>query len=75
MNGEDVPSCVACDCDLIVEYILIECKDFVGARQRYYNAENLQQLFQEISVTYVFDFLHEIGLFYRTLVLFVQDYM
>ena len=26
---------------------------------------NLQQLFQEISVTYMFDFLHEVGLFYR----------
>ncbi len=64
MNGEDVPRCVACDCDLTVEYILIEFGYFSGVRQRYYEAGNLQQLFQEIGVTYVFDCLHEIGLFY-----------
>ena len=28
MNGEDVPKCVACDCDLTVEHIFIECGDF-----------------------------------------------
>ena len=65
MNGEDVPKCVACGCNLTVKHILIECGDFTEVRQRYYNAESLQQLFQETSVTYVFDFLCEIGLFYR----------
>ncbi len=34
-------------------------------RQKYYDADSLQQLFQETSVTYVFDLLHEVGLFYR----------
>ena len=34
-------------------------------RQRYYDAENTGQRFQEISITEVFDFLWEIGLFYR----------
>ena len=68
MNGEDVPvlRCVACDCDLTVNYIiLIECGDFTEVRQRYYDAENLRQLFQESSVTDVFDFLWEIGLLFR----------
>ncbi len=52
MSGEDVPRCVACDCNLTVEHILIECGDFTEVRQRYYDAENVQQLFQEISVTF-----------------------
>ena len=65
MSGEDVPRCVACDCNVTVEHILIECGDVAEVRQRYYEAESLQQLFQQISVTYVFEFLHEIGLFYR----------
>ena len=64
MNGEDVPTCVACDCTLTAEHILIECGDSAEVRQRYYDAENLQ-LFQEISVTYVFDFLRGIGLYCR----------
>ena len=44
MNGDGVPRCVACDCDLIVEHFLIESGDF--ARQRY-DAENIGQQFQE----------------------------
>ena len=44
-------------------------------RQRHYDAENLQRLFQEISVAYVFDVLHEIGLFYRIQELLVHDGM
>ena len=48
-----------------MENILIDCGDFVEVRQRYYDAENLQQLSQEISAAYEFDFLHESGLFHR----------
>ncbi len=33
-NGENVPICVACDCDLTVEHILIECGDFAEVRQK-----------------------------------------
>ncbi len=36
--------------------------DFAEVRQRYYEAESLQQLFHEINVTYLFDFLCEIVL-------------
>ena len=61
MNGEDEPRCVACDCDGTVEHILVECTDFAEARQRYYEAVNLQQLFQETNIAY--HFLFEIGLF------------
>ena len=49
---------------LTVEHILIECSDFAEVRRRY-ETENLQQLFHEISVTGIFAFLLEIGLFYR----------
>ena len=65
MNDENVHRCVACDCDLTVDNILIECGDVVKVQQRYYDTENSKQLFQEVNTTYVFDFLHEIGLFYR----------
>ena len=46
-------------------FFLIECGDFAEVRQKYHEAESLQQLFQETSVSYVFDFVREIGLFYR----------
>ena len=53
---------MACDCNLTVKHFLIECEDFAEVRQRY-DAESLLQLFQQINVIYVFDFLLEIGLF------------
>ena len=65
MNGEDMPRCVAYHCNFTVEHILIECGDFTEIKQRYYDDGNLQQLLEEISVTYVFEFLCAIGLFYR----------
>ena len=37
MNGEDVPKCVACHCDLTVEHILSECGEFAEVRQIYYD--------------------------------------
>ncbi len=49
----------------LVTVPLIECGDFAEDRKRYYDAKSLQQLFQQISVTYVFDFLRGMGLFYR----------
>ena len=60
MNGEDVPRCVACDCDHTVEHNLIECGEFAEVRQRYYDAENSQQLFQEISVIDILGMLYRI---------------
>ena len=59
MNGEEVPRCMACDCDHTVEHILIECEDFAEVRQRYYNVKNVH-LFQEIGGTYIFDCYCEI---------------
>ena len=53
MNGEDVPRCVASDCNVTVEHILIECGNCVEVRQRYYDAESLQRLLQQINVIYV----------------------
>ena len=65
MNGEDVPRCVGQGCDPTVKHILIECRDLAEDMQRYYDAENIGQLFYEISVTEDFYFLWEMGLFYR----------
>ena len=63
---------MACHYDLTVEHILIESGDFAEVRQRY-DAEGLPQLFQEIRVTCVFDFSHDMELFYRIHELLVYD--
>ena len=53
------------DRGLSVEHSLIGFGDFAEVRQSFYDAENSPQLFQKISVTYVFDLLYEIAPFYR----------
>ncbi len=50
MNGEDKPRCVACDCDISVEH---------------YDNDSLRLPLQGIRVREVYDFLQEMGLFYR----------
>ena len=47
MNGEDVSRCVACDCDLTVEHIRIENRDFAEVRQRYYDARIYNNYFRK----------------------------
>ena len=42
MNGEDALKCVACDCNLTVEHILIEYGKFVEVGQIHYNAEYIR---------------------------------
>ena len=53
LPNEDIPRCVACDYSLTVEHILIERGDFAEVRQRYYEAESLQQLFHEMLHMYL----------------------
>ena len=43
MNGEDVSRCVACDCDLSVEHILIECGDVAEVMQSCYDAKIIRE--------------------------------
>ena len=73
INGEYVPRCVACGCELTVKHILIECGETECARQEYYDADNLRQRFQEINVTDVFVLLWEIVLFHRIQVFTLCD--
>ena len=55
MNVEDIPRCVARDCDLTVNYLHVET---VEVSQIHYDAENLRQLFLKITIIDVFDFLY-----------------
>ena len=59
------PKCVAYDCDLTVEHILIECGDCAEVRQSYYDIENITNSFQHVNITEFLDVLCEITLFNR----------
>ena len=64
LKGGDQPQCVACQCPLMVKHILIECADFLQIREKY-QVHDMKQLFEEINVENIFEYLREIRFFHR----------
>ena len=63
LKRENQPECVGCQCPLTVKHILIECADFLQTREKYYDVQNMKELFEEVCVENIFEYLREIGLF------------
>ena len=64
LRKEEVPVCVACDV-LTVKHILIECADLLEIIKKYFDEKSLYSLFRNVIPEVVFDFLREIGVFYK----------
>ena len=65
LKGEEKPLCIGCDEDLTIEHILLKCWDFYDIRRKHYSAENFKILFRDVPPDRIFDFLKEIGIFYK----------
>ena len=72
MRKEEAPVCVACNVVLTVKHIsievkhiLIECADLLESRKKYFEEKSLYSLFRNVIPEVVFDFLREIGVFYK----------
>ena len=63
LKREEPPECTACQCPLTVAHILTECADFLETREKYYDVQNMQELFEDVPVESIFDYLKEIGLY------------
>ena len=55
----------ACDCQLTVKHILLECVDFIESRNRHFSVNSFRELFEKVPPDSILSYLHEIGLFYR----------
>ena len=64
-EGEDQPVCIGCDEPLTIEHILVKCWDFYEIRRKHYSVENFKILFRDVPPDKIFNFLKEIGLFYK----------
>ena len=62
---EEALVCVACNVLLTVEHVLIECADLLETRKKYFEERSLHSLFRNVIPEVVFDFLREIGVFYK----------
>ena len=65
LRKEEAPVCVACNVVLTVKHILIECADLLETRKKYFEEKSLYSLFRNVIPEVVFDFLREIGVFYK----------
>jgi len=64
LNRKDPPQCSHCDCALTVKHVILDCDYYRTARQRFFNAITLKELFDTVSTRYVFAFIRNVG-FYR----------
>ena len=63
LNHEEQPFCIVCNQPFTVKHILIDCIDFLQTRNKYYRANDLPQLFQDVPVDNILSFLKEINIF------------
>ena len=63
LNREEQPFCIACNQFITVKHILIDCVDFLQIRNKYFQANDLTQLFQDVSIDNILSFLKDINLF------------
>ena len=57
--------CVARNAVITVKHILIESADLLEIRQKYFGENSLYSLFRNVIPEIIFDFLREIGVFYK----------
>ena len=48
--GDELPQCIGRDAPFTVRLFLLDCDDFSQIRYKYYQVDNMKQLFQDISV-------------------------
>ena len=67
MKKEEPPVCVACNTTITVKHTLTECVDLVEVRKKYFDERSLYSLFPNVNPEKIFDYVKEIGMFYKVL--------
>ena len=65
LKNEEQSVCIGCDEPMTIEHILVKCWDFYEIRRKHYSVENFKVLFRDVPPDKIFNFLKEIGLFYK----------
>lgn len=69
LAGERPPMCIWCHSPLTVEHIIIDYVDFALSRSKYFNVRSLQELFATVQTRDLIDFIKDVGLYKRNLIL------
>ena len=65
LKKEESSVCVACKTTTTVKHILIEYADLVEVRKKYFEERSFYSLFRNMNRGEIFDYLKEIGMFYK----------
>ena len=65
LGKEEAPVCVACNALITVKHVLTDCADLLKIRKKYFEEKSLYSLFRNVIPEINFDFLREIGVFYK----------
>ena len=63
LNREERPYCIGCDTPFTVRHFLLDCADFGRERRSIFQANNLKDLFKDVSVENILSFLKNVNLF------------
>ena len=64
-RGEDPPECVFCQEPYTIKHILLDCADLIIVRHQYFNADSLKNLFDNVPVHKILDFLKAINIYFK----------
>ena len=65
LSGDDQPFCTSCNEFETVAHLLIHCVEFNDIRERFYDVDNLQDLFYNVDENMIIAFINEAGLRYK----------
>ena len=63
LNRKERPYCIGCDTPFTVRHFLLDCADFGRERRSLFQANNLKDLFKDVSVENILSFLKNVNLF------------
>ena len=63
LNRDEQPNCTGCDVPFTVEHFLLDCFDIKQARRSFFQVNNLHDLFKDVPVENIIEFLKENNLF------------
>ena len=65
LRKEDSPLCHSCDCTFTIKHILTDCMDLLQVRRQFYTQDNMRDLFSQVNISKIFDYLSAINLYNR----------
>ncbi len=62
LHGDEQPFCIACNEALMVRHVFVDCMEFMDVQDQYFSVAGLKELFDNVAVNVILNFIREAGL-------------